>query len=360
MHKYMPFLKFKQNEIQAVFGLKADIHPFTLPLFDIPKDKKQVSETDVISRVAKGLKQLDRHAQNIPELKFFIDNYDLDDSVTIKGNPQYRYILNQFSNHNVVPVMAFDRVPDHNVAALEFCRDNIDRAGIRLQFEDFQSYALVRAKLGKTLADLISVGVKTTYLIFDCRLISDQNRAEELKEAIEKFYTKCVVDFDFSYHVVTGSVIPANITLLMGTKSNRMVSRLEDTIWQGLVANPKTSSIVYGDYGVVSPEFSEADIPVELMPKFSAPKVFYTTKGEFYAERGGQFSGHPRGYGQYFDIADNIVGKLYYRGDKYSDGDKYIFERSRLSPKLPAKGGAPASWIKATLSAHITYVVRAR
>ncbi|MDT4845674.1 Beta protein [compost metagenome] len=96
------------------------------------------------------------------------------------------------------------------------------------------------------------------------------------------------------------------------------------------------------------------------MPKFSAPKVFYTTQGEFYAERGGQFSGHPKGYGQYFDIANNIVSKKYYRGHKYSKGDKYIFDRSNLSPKLPAKGGAPGSWIKATLSAHITYVVKVR
>lgn len=360
MHKYMPFLKFKQNEIQAVFGLKADIHPFTLPLFDIPKDKKQVVEVDLISRVAKGLKQLDQHAKNIPKLKFFVDNYDLDDSVLVKGVPQYRYILSQFLNHNVVPVLAFDRVPEHNVAALEFCRDNIDRAGIRLQFEDFQSYALIKARLGKVLADLISVGVKTTYLIFDCRLVGDQNQARELKEAIEKFYAKCSVDFDLSYYVVTGSVIPANITLLMGTKSNRMVPRLEDEIWQDLVAKPNTNAIIYGDYGIVSPEFSELDMPVELMSKFSAPKVFYTIKGEFYAERGGQFAGHPRGHDQYFDIADNIVSKLYYRGEKYSDGDQYIFERSKLSPKLPAKGGAPATWLKATLSAHMTYVVRVR
>lgn len=360
MYKYAPFLKFKQNEIQAVFSIYPDVQGFTLPLFDIPKEKKQDTELDILNRLSKGEKQLAAHSKKIPDLKFFIDNFDLDDSVLLGGAQQYRYILGELEAYNIIPIVAFDRAPNHNVAAIEYCKQKCDRLGIRLQAEDFQSFNLLKLKLAKILSEAAEVGVTTTYLIFDCRMIESHEDVDDLKASIEKFYNQCSQQFSISHYIVVGSVIPANITKLMKTKTTMMVERLEDKLWRKLTAIPALSGINYGDYGVVSPEFSEADLPVELMPKFMAPKVFYTTKGEFYAERGGQFQGHPKGYGQYFDIADNIVNKPYFRGAGHSDGDKYIHARSHLSARRPKKGGSPGSWIKATLSAHITFVVRKR
>lgn len=360
MHNYLPFLKFKQNEIQAVFGLEADIFPYVVPLFDIPKEKRIDTAEGIASRVAKGAKQLASHSKKIANLNFFVDNHDLDDSIAINGQHQYRFILSQLQNYNVIPVMAFDRVADHNQAALDRCRQGQTQVGIRLQFEDFQSFALLRPKLDSLVAQAKLAGVLTTYLIFDCRLITSDSHASTLKKAIAKFCEKSMQTYDSTHYIVAGSVIPASIADLMATNTERTLKRLEDNIWRHLVSNPSTANIIYGDYGIVSPEFSELDLPAELMPKFAAPKVFYTTSGEFYIQRGGQFSGHPKGYGQYFDIADKIAKKPFYRTDKYSYGDKYIFDRSSFSPALPAKGGAPGSWIKATLSAHIAYVVRVR
>lgn len=360
MYNYAPFLKLKMNEIQAVYDLDSSVQNYTLPLFDIPKEKKQDIEGDILERISKGVKQLFTHTKKAPKLNFFIDNHDLDDSILLKGNNQYRYILSQLANYNVIPVMAFNRDPDHNKAALDFCSKGQNNIGIRLSVEDFQSYSLCKTHLTKAWADLNAAGVTNSYVIYDCRLIEDDARATALTAAIIKFHTKCAAEFNFTHYIVTGSVIPQNIAQLLGTKSTTMVKRLEDNIWRSLTANPITAKINYGDYGVVSPEFSEADLPLELMPKFSAPKVFYTKRGEFYVERGGQFAGHPKGYGQYFDIADNIVAKPYFRGPTESKGDKYIYDRSSLSTKLPAKGGAPGSWIKATLSSHITYAVKVR
>ena len=360
MYKYAPFLKFKQNEIQAVFSIYPDVQGFTLPLFDIPKEKKQDTERDILSRLEKGEKQLAGHAGKIPELNFFIDNFDLDDSVLLNGVQQYRYILGELEAYNIIPIVAFDRTPDHNIAAIEYCERKCKKLGVRLQAEDFESFNLLRLKLANVLSAAAKAGVTTTYLIFDCRMIESVGDVDDLKASIEKFHTQCVQQFSISHYIVVGSVIPANITKLMKTKTTMMVERLEDKLWRKLQAIPALSDIHYGDYGVVSPEFSEADLPVELMPKFMAPKVFYTKDGEFYAERGGQFQGHAKGYGQYFDIADNIVRKPYFRGTLYSEGDKYIHARSYKSVRRPKKGGSPGSWIKATLSAHITFVVRVR
>lgn len=360
MHNYAPFLKFKQNEIQAVFSIYPDVQPYTLPLFDIPKEKRQDTELDILNRLGKGERQLSVHSKKIPDFNFFIDNYDLDDSVLLGGIEQYRYILDELETYNVIPIVAFDRAPDHNVAAIEYCKRKCSALGIRLQSEDFQNFNLLKSRLGKILAEAVEAGVKTTYLIFDCRMIERSEDVDDLRITIEKFYNQCSQQFPISHYIVVGSVIPTVITELMKTKTTMMVERLEDKLWRKLQAIPALSGIMYGDYGVVSPEFSEADLPVELMPKFMAPKVFYTIQGEFYAERGGNFQGHAKGYGQYFDIADNIVAKPFFRGAGYSDGDKYIHARSYQSALRPKKGGSPGSWIKATLTAHITFVVRKR
>jgi len=360
MYNYAPFLKFKQNEIQAVFSLHSDVQNFTLPLFDMPKEKRQDAELDILNRLRKGERQLAAHSKKIPGLNFFIDNYDLDDGILLDGVQQYRYILDELKAYNIIPVAAFDRVSEHNAAAIKYCKDRCRSLGIRLQAEDFKSFNLLKAKLAELLAEAAAVGVTTTYLIFDCRVIEKQEDVEELRSSIEKFYGQCNKQFSISHYIVVGSVIPANIAKLMKTKTAMMVERLEYKLWRGLVTNPEFSGINYGDYGVVSPEFSEADLPVELMPKYMAPKVFYTTDGEFYAERGSQFQGHAKGYGQYFDIASNIVGKPYFRGAGYSGGDAYIHDRSYLSIRKPQKGGSPGSWIKATLTSHITFIVRKR
>ena len=289
MYNYAPFLKFKQNEIQAVFSIYPEAQEFTLPLFDIPKDKRQDSELDILSRLSKGEKQLAAHSKKIPNLNFFIDNYDLDDSVLLGGAQQYRYILDELKAYNIIPVVAFDRAPDHNVAAIEHCKNKCKWLGIRLQSEDFQSFNLLKPKLAKVLDEATNAGVTKTYLFFDCRLIEKQGDVDDLKASIEKFYNQCSQLFAITHYIVVGSVIPANITKLMKTKTTMTVERLEDNLWRKLIVTPALSEINYGDYGVVSPEFSEADLPVELMSKFMAPKVFYTIKGFFYAERGGQF-----------------------------------------------------------------------
>ena len=77
----------------------------------------------------------------------------------------------------------------------------------------------------------------------------------------------------------------------------------------------------------------------------------------FFVVRGSSLHYNPKGNDQFFDIADAIVVEPFYRKPPYSYGDKYINDRSNLSAKKPAKAGSQGSWIKATLSAHITYVV---
>jgi hypothetical protein len=81
------------------------------------------------------------------------------------------------------------------------------------------------------------------------------------------------------------------------------------------------------------------------------PKAIYTLDDLWFVVRGGAFSSHPDGYGQYFSIADEIVALDEYCGPDFSYGDAYIADRANRS----GKPGSPASWITACVNHHITF-----
>ncbi|UOG51006.1 hypothetical protein MAL00_19990 (plasmid) [Leptospira noguchii] len=74
----------------------------------------------------------------------------------------------------------------------------------------------------------------------------------------------------------------------------------------------------------------------------------------FHIFRGKAFKTSPRGFKQYFDLAKILVKKFYYRGEHYSIGDRFIFDKSK-------ENGNPSSqenWYRMLNNSHITYVCR--
>lgn len=354
MTKYITFLKFKQNEIQALGTLEEEILNEVTPLFDIPRTKKILTEEEIINRIELGEKQLSNLYDEADEHRFYIDNHDLDDSIDLNNTTQYRYILNRLSDYNLIPILAFDRHPDHNQAGLDYIAEHGGSLAIRLQAEDLESYNLTKPLLLELWETLEELSPDEVHLLIDQRVITDIDQASRLTKS---FLTKFVQDFEVDLIATIGSIIPANIAELLSTEEELHTDRLEWQLWKNVKKSHELSDVLFGDYGVVSPDYSDAEFDPRLFRKISAPKVFYPYNNNFFVVRGASFQSHPKGNGQYFDIADCIVAQPFYRED-YSAGDEYIFARSNLSPKKPAKAGSPGSWIKATLAAHITYIVR--
>ncbi|MEN1775861.1 beta family protein, partial [Pseudomonas aeruginosa] len=107
MIKYVPFLKLKQNEIQSVGVLDGGIRDQIAPMYDIPRTQKVMDEAEVIDRLRIADKELGNARGKDIDYKFFVDNFDVDDSVDLGGVPQYRAVLTMLSNYRVMPVLAF-------------------------------------------------------------------------------------------------------------------------------------------------------------------------------------------------------------------------------------------------------------
>ncbi len=352
MIKYIPFLKFKQNEIQGVAQLDSAIRSQIAPLYDVPRSQNIMTEAEVLKRIKLASADLKKSRESGSEYWFFVDNFDIDESISLAGVPQYRYILNFLKDYQTIPVLALDRNPDHNIAALDFIKTKPGSIGVRLQEEDIESYGITKPRLALLWNEITAAQPASIILLIDLRIVSD---ADESRKKVDRFLSRFQIDFHVDGTSISGSVIPGNIANLIGTDAKKNVVRKEFILWRSLTTSPGYENILYGDYGVVSPEYSDLDLGPELMNGVSTPKVFYTHSDKFYISRGRRFKTH--GYGQYFDISDDIVGQAFYRGAAYSYGDRYIHDRSLLSARRPPKGGSPSAWIKSLTAAHITFIV---
>lgn len=356
MSSYTPFLKFKQNEILALSKLSKDKKASIIPFFDIPRPKEQ-NAAKIIERLEIGLAKIEQH---VSDATFYVDNFDLDDAVFLGGVPQYRYILGTLSHLDVVPVVALNRHKDHNDAALSFVKDQGRSVAVRLTQEDIESYKISKPDLLTLWSGIIDAKPQEIHLVMDFRVISMD--IDVLRDMASNFLASFSTDFAVDRIVITGSSIPPMITSLLATNADVSIERHEWHLWKKInKLLPKSFASIsgFGDYGLVSPEYSDIDLDPKIMQSVATPKVFYTYSSKHFVVRGGAFKTHPDGYRQYYSIANTIAGKPYFRHAAYSYGEQYIHDRSWLAAPKARKGGSPGSWLKATLASHITFILEA-
>lgn len=354
MGTYTPFLKFKQNEILACYEYTKERDIPLVPFFDVPKPKES-NEEQILDRLRIGIKQFEK---NLHGIEFYIDNFDLDDSILISGSEQYRYILESLKDFNLIPVAALNRCTDHNDAALDFVINNGSKVAIRLTSEDVESYKLTKPCLSPLWNKITEVEPQEVHVILDFRVISSD--VTDLATVAVKFLIALAKDFSFDKVIVCGSTIPPVITSLTKPNSDTEFERNEWHLWNAIVnLIPEDTAIRvdFGDYGIVSPDYTDTELEFWMVQNVAAPKVFYTYSTRAFVTRGGAFKSHPKGYSQYFDIADTIVKKKFFRGKAYSSGEKYIYERSVFSVPRAPKGGSPSTWLKASLTSHLTFII---
>ncbi len=348
MSLYVPFLKLKQNEISATALVVKGLGDQLTPFFDIPRPQ-EVSEKAIIKRLMLGRECIDKH---LPDTEFYIDNFDLDDSIKLGAQDQYAFILDMFADRPIIPVVGLHREDTHNSWAIS-CAMSRKKIAVRLLPQDIESYLLTRLSLQNLWDDLLTVEDVEIHLILDFRVINGV--PADIASLAHAFINSFKSEFAADKYVVTSSSISPFIRDIVGTKGQANLARKEWLLWETLSGlDAKSTAIAFGDYCTVSPDYTDMELESWMMQSVATPKVFYTYKDMYFVCRGGAFKTHVDGYKQYFTIADTIVKQAFFRKN-YSYGEKYIYERCSSSPRLPKTGGSPSSWLKATLVSHMTY-----
>jgi len=351
MDNYVPFLKYKSNEIIALGELDSNILECVIPFFDYPRPNDPKTCEEFISDVNRLSRSVKKHISNIREM--YIDTYDFDGVYEIDGRHSYFYLVNSIEGVDVIPVVSIDRNIEHLKAVVDLVKNNIvssDIVALRITAEDFSNYSVVEDEIKELLREVLEAFLEVD-LIFDCRFCASED-PEQISQRIVDFSGLFSNDYTVRRRIVTGSSIPASVGDVLAVNSECNIEKKEIEIFKNVIDYFDDVNFIYGDYGIVSPNYSDVNIMPEMMQNIMTAKLIYTYDNNHYFIRGGSLK--TNGYEQYFDLAETLCAKPFFRGADYSAGDAYFEEKSRRE----GSNCMPGTIIKPSVNAHITYIVR--
>lgn len=346
--RYFPFLKCKQNEILALTRLDANYLAKTVPVFDIAANTYEDTNASIKAKLDKAIGHLSKaHSKFVNG--FYIDCFDLDPRLRFEdGSHPYQYLIEELHSLGALPVFGLDRELDHIEAVTDFCKKHNKSFSLRLLPEDLLSPEDTCEEV-VALIDQFSMSQISFSVFFDLRCLSDDDDdivvlLERCRILAELLHT----ELNISVFVVSGSSMPQMLTDFVKTGQTGRVIRKEFFLWGEARAVFSDFPLSLGDYSIVSPEYVE--VPPYIYQSIMAAKIIYSEDDCFHVFRGNKLESH--GYGQYRDLAANVITNAEYRDKDYCYGDKYIYEVANLIHKT---SGSPGSWLCAGINCHMKF-----
>ena len=349
MIKYVPFLKAKQGELNAMSELDSKVRSLICPLFDFPRRDDGYTAGNFQTTAERIAKSLARHLGT--DREYYFDNRDLDESISLNAKHNYQYILEQFSSTPVIPVIGIDRTGAHIEAVASLRQAGMlsgNTIACRFSQEDFDDFNVVQSEIATKLGRTVGL-FKDVDLILDCRFCTALTPAHTAPILLA-FSQKFCKEYSVRRVVVAGSSIPASAADLAELRSEREIQRTETKIYNVVRSSHGHAPVVFGDYTTVSPDYSDVALPPEILQNIMVAKLTYTFDESHYVIRGSKIKGNPR---QYFGMAATLCRKPFFRAG-YSTGDDFLAERSR------GRGSncTPCTVIKPSVVSHISYMAR--
>jgi hypothetical protein len=341
---YVPILRAKQGEFEALTQLSVSARQRVLPLLDLPKPK--------------GGKTLDQHlfklvadiASACTGQEILLDTFAwLPSATTAKGEYILPYVRARLEQEGVEvnPVVGYDRwddadykqacasidLPTGRVFCLRLDRDAID---------DVSDPEYFAEKIADILAHL-GCGANECFVLIDLDDVSHQAVVDLLPLVTTGI--SGLMSLGFVKIVLAGSSIPPSISeAVEKVDSVGYVSRREMLVWQTLVT--EFPNVVYGDYGVRSPRAQE-----DVIAPHTNAKIRYTTDKRCFIARGHSLQLAPKGE-QNYALARKIIDSPHFVGANFSWGDSRIVACANREFK-----GNSTQWIAIDTNHHIEATV---
>jgi len=344
---YIPCLRWKQGEYQALQQLSPGVRNLIKPLID-------VAEIGFDFEEQQDSKSIDEHLQKFAirvRKKWgitdcFVDLHLIDSSQRMAdGNHPVNFVFDDLRSKGVqaVPVTRINQDSQWQ----EAIQKAVDQDGHGFCFRISLEESL-NPTLGTVMTDLLSqYGRK----VEQCDLIIDEGApnyepidgfAGFLETMIKKLpYLNAWRTFG-----IIGTSLPVLSTLGIGTF---IIPRYEWQAYKELILRLRSSAIripTFGDYAINRPEVSIAD---QRFLK-SRANIRYSTNNEWYILRGQNI----RDFSECKDFCSTIVSSKFYNGSGFSSGDKYIIDCAQGN----AKTGNHTTWRWVGTNHHLTLVAQ--
>jgi hypothetical protein len=352
MTMYSPILRNRQSEMLALQHLCDSIRPYVMPVIDIAAPTKAADEAKALKYVARNIERAKKVVAGFPSV--FVDSSELDPDFRLPDDvhPLAR-AADSLIDAGVRPiaVTGLHRDPAHRGEALSIANAQ-DQPGlcVRLDATDVSTATLTH-KLLRTFLGAASLEPTDVYVLLDLQCVFGSDKEVVSKQVLR--FLKLLDSTPWAGILVGGYGFPDQLSSACATNDQAYLRRLEQDVYSAAASVEMSTHRWFADYTVLSPSVVELDW--RLISKVMAPKALYTLEDVWFVVRGGAFSSHPDGYGQYFSMADGIVALDEFCGADFSYGDRYISDRHNRK----GKAGSPASWITACVNHHISFTADA-
>lgn len=345
--RYVPVVKGKTNDVKAFSRLPVSLRASTKALFDQPFFGRDENLDEHL------VEFVDRIVSWVPrDQPCFIDFYPFqDDSLAASGQLAIveGFELLERGGHCVTPTLGVAR----DTTVFKAVRRIVNKLGqglcLRIDVEALDGQTdQVAADVSDRLR-LLGIPRAQCDLLLDLRSVGRLQFS--VAEVILDFLAVVRYDDAFRSIILAGSSALTNVTDVP-MDGLLHVERSELALWDRIVFELAGSVVpVFGDYGVVNPEFF-ADGP---RPHANA-KIRYTN-----GVRTSYFRGHGlyrpvTDFKQYRTLAMRVMAQPYYDGPAFSVGDAYI---ANVAAAPGPKGyGNLSTWVLADMNHHLTVVAR--
>ena len=345
---YIPCLRWKQGEYQAVFRLpRASKRMFT-PLIEIPGIGYDFEKGTKVKTIDEHLAPFAKRVhEKWGRQRCFVDlNLIGSEERMVKGIHPVRFVFDRLRERmcSAICVTGLDR---NNVYQQEV--KNVvtkDKCGICLRIE------IEQAAKGSFKNELDSLLLKLKVKPEDSDLIIDLGAPNFVPlEGFSKAIWAIVSSLPYLNEMRTFAIVGTSFPQSMaGIKRGvTTIPRHEWQLYKILVSDLRKARLrlpTFGDYAVSHPEVPELDW------RFVKPKVKirYTISGMWCVAKGKNYRDY--GLAQYHELSKQILNSNHFHGSSFSWGDQYIEEC--------ANGGRTGNlpmWVQVDTNHHIVKVL---
>ncbi|ACC99000.1 hypothetical protein Emin_1452 [Elusimicrobium minutum Pei191] len=341
---YVPILKWKQGEYQALLKLDERIKDRIIPLIEITPPGYDY-ETKTARNINEHISDLASRLKTKWGREALID---IDPIGLTTDKPEY--ILKIFEMYRVggctvTPVVKLDETAGALAAYTAVIKTDKRGAVLRIKTNNFASQSEIEANITRVCKSL-GLGKPDIDLVIDFEKVSIVVNEESTFETMQGFFHK-IPDINFwrSFTVAGSSMAESNQDI-------NLYKRAEWLFYKYCVSKFRNSFRLpaFSDYAIGTPKHAAPNLDMRTFTPMA--KVRYTFDSEWYYYTGAPVKGRKsQGFGQYKKLCEDLVKRDEYRGEEFSAGDKYIKECAG------GKGtGNLSTWIWVATNQHLTKV----
>jgi hypothetical protein len=347
---YLPILKAKYGEFQALSKLNVNIRRRVFPLLEITsvtwdheENTKPISIEDHLNKTAKKL------IEHWPFNKTFIDVSQIANEKA-DGISAIEYLYKRFFEKGLTPIPVISKTsPGTLIDGVSRIQQkyNIGSAAIRITLNDLSSL-----EFRKHLDNLVTsqnASIENIHMILDLGAPESFDDMEAFTDAIVSRLGTFPYFSQWGSFSICGSAYPQKE--LVKDKTNyipRNEWKLYLNVVDSLAVETFNRPINYGDYSIVAPGHFEFD----RRRMQTSAKMIYTLTDDYVFLKGESLK--KKGFRQYINQASEIVCADYFMGEQFSAGDRELKDCYANQTKT----GTATIWNWVGNNHHITKIVK--